>query len=129
MQEFFLGHSVLIGESKTFQFQMYICDILVAHLNQRSGTAFLDHWVMYVFLTWFPFRNMLSLYGVWESAQLLCDDPFTCHLFLFFAPSPGNRGHTLSSFWVRRVVFQLMQLQIGCHCARILHAFSVGFPW
>ena len=31
MQEFFLGHPALIGRSETFQFQMDVCDILVAH--------------------------------------------------------------------------------------------------
>ena len=54
-------------------------------------------------------------------------DPFTCHLFLYFAPSPENRGHTLSSPWVRRVVVSTHAitdwLPLCSHSARI----SVGF--
>ena len=54
-------------------------------------------------------------------------DPFTCHLFLYFAPSPENRGHTLSSLWARRVVFPTRAstdwLPLCSHFACI----SVGF--
>ena len=54
-------------------------------------------------------------------------DPSTCHLFLYFAPSPENRGHTLSSLWVRRVVVSTQAitdwLPLCSHSARI----SVGF--
>ena len=70
---------------------------------------------------------MLSLYGVWESAQLLCDWSVHMSSLSFFAPSPGNRGHTLGSPWVRRVVFSTHAitdwLPLCSHSARI----SVGF--
>ena len=69
---------------------------------------------------------MLSLYGVWESAQLLCDDPFTCHLFLFLHLHQGT-GDTRSVLLGSGELFSTHAitdwLPLCSHSARI----SVGF--
>ena len=60
--------------------------------------------------TFFPFRNLLSLYGVWESAQLLRDWSVRTLTISFLHLYQGNRGHTLSSPWVRRVGFSTLAI-------------------
>ena len=127
MQEFFLGHPVLMGGSGTFQFQMDICNFLVAHSYQQAGTAFLDHWVMDVFWLSFP-PGMYCLYtGFGRVLNFCMNNPFTCHLFLYFAPSPENRGHTLSSPWARRVVCSTQAITDWLPLCSHSACISVGF--
>ena len=115
---------MLIGESKTFQFRMYICDILVAHLNQRSGTAFLDHWVMYVFDFVFHLGTC-CLYTGFGRVLNFCVMIRSLVIFLFLHLHQGTGDTRSVLLGSGELFFQLMQLQIGCHCARILHAFQL----
>ena len=126
MQEFFLGHSVLIGESKTFQFQMYICDVLVAHLNQRSGTAFLDRWVMYVF--WLGFLlGTCCLYTGFGRVLNFCVMIRSHVISFFFCTFTREQGTHAQFFLGQASCFSTHAitdwLPLCSHSARI----SVGF--
>ena len=52
--------------------------------------------------------------------------PFACQLILFLHLYQRNRGHTLSSLWVRRV-FQLLQLKFFIAIVLAFYTYYVGF--
>ena len=90
------------------------------------GTLFLDLWVFARITTFLLSRIMLFLYGVWESAQLLRDWSVCMSTNPFLHLYQKNRGHTLSSLWVRRV-FQLLQIKFFIAIVHALYIYFVGF--
>ena len=71
-------------------------------------------------------RILLFLYGVWESAQLLRDWSVRMSTNPFLHLHQRNRGHTLSSLWVRRVS-QLLQLKVFIAIVLAFYTYYVGF--